>query len=152
MNERLNVGEVASTLHVQHHVSLTRTMRVVTWVLPAIVLVPMIFYPLDRDPATYAYAGQVIADGGLLYRDVFDAGGPLRAYTYAMAIASFGLSEIAVRFVFYLIANLSACLVAQIGGQLAGPSARLPSALCYALFALQAAIGILAAFGVVLFA
>jgi len=112
-------------------------LRAVELLLVAACLLPMIFLPLTRDQATYAYAGQVILDGELPYRDVFACKGPAIHYTYAAAMWLFGQTEIGVRLFFYLVALGGSQLAAGLGARLGGRWARLPCALCYALAALQ---------------
>ena len=112
--------------------------RCVEWVLSAACLVPLLFLPLARDQGIFAYAGQVIRDGGFPYRDVFEQKGPAVHYTYALALTVFGETEAGVRTLFFLVALLGAQLAAAMGGRLWGRSARLPCALCYALAAVQA--------------
>ena len=112
-------------------------VRAVELLLVAVCLLPMIFLPLTRDQATYAYAGQVILDGDLPYRDVLACKGPAIHYTYALAMWLFGQTEIGVRLFFYLVAVGGSQLAAAAGARLGGRWARLPCALCYALAALQ---------------
>jgi len=42
--------------------------------------------PLDRDEGNFGYTGQVILDGGIPYRDVYDHKPPVTSYLYAIAL------------------------------------------------------------------
>ena len=112
-------------------------LRTAGWVLAAAALVPMIFLPLTRDQGHYAYGGQVILDGGQLYRDVFDGKGPGVYYAYAFALWLFGQTELGVRLFFYLLALLGSRLAAAVGRRVGGNWCSLPCALAYAFAAMQ---------------
>lgn len=107
------------------------------WLLAALCLSPLMLMPLARDQGHFAYAGQVILDGGLPYRDVFDQKGPATHYTFALALALFGQTAWGVRFFFFLVALSATRLAAALGERLAGPGARLACALAMALAVLQ---------------
>ncbi len=107
------------------------------WLLPAICLVPMLFYPLARDQGIFAYSGQVILDGGVPYRDVYEQKGPATHYTFALALWLAGSTPWAIRGMFFIIAWCGSQLAATLGARWAGPAARLPCAVCYALAMLQ---------------
>ncbi|HJT31828.1 MAG TPA: hypothetical protein VJ783_07220 [Pirellulales bacterium] len=98
--------------------------------------------PLARDQGHFAYAGQVILDGGLPYRDVFDQKGPATHYTFALALVLFGQTAWGVRFFFFLVALVTTQLAAALGERLAGPGARLACALAMALALVQGDEGI----------
>ena len=112
------------------------------WLLAALCLSPLMLMPLARDQGHFAYAGQVILDGGLPYRDVFDQKGPATHYTFALALALFGQTTWGVRFLFYLLALATTRLAAALGERLAGPGARLACALAMALALVQGDEGI----------
>jgi 4-amino-4-deoxy-L-arabinose transferase-like glycosyltransferase len=67
--------------------------------LAAVALwVPMsLTYPLGWDQGIFAWAGGVIVDGGLPYRDAWDLKGPLVYYVYAIAQWIFGAHLLSVR-------------------------------------------------------
>jgi hypothetical protein len=54
--------------------------------LYVLIRVNLVDIPLDRDEGVFGYAGQVILDGGLPYRDVFDHKPPVVFYINAMAL------------------------------------------------------------------
>lgn len=112
--------------------------RIAEWGLPIVLLAPMIFLPLGRDQGIFAYVGQVILDGGVPYRDVFEIKGPGLHYAYAAAMALFGETAIGVRLFFFGVALVGTRLAADLAERLAGSPARLPAAVCYALTAVQA--------------
>ncbi|HEX7446138.1 MAG TPA: hypothetical protein VF306_01260 [Pirellulales bacterium] len=107
------------------------------WLLAALCLSPLLLLPLARDQGHFAYAGQVILDGGLPYRDVFDQKGPATHFTFALALALFGQTAWGVRCFFFLAALLTTRLAASVGQRLAGLTARLPCALAMALALVQ---------------
>ncbi len=107
--------------------------RVAELGLCALVLVPVVLYPLARDQALFAYAGQVILDGGLPYRDVFEQKGPATHYTFALILYLFGEEQWAVRLFFALVLLAGSQLAAALAQRLAGPRARWPAALGFAL-------------------
>ncbi|HEX5446838.1 MAG TPA: glycosyltransferase family 39 protein [Pirellulales bacterium] len=107
------------------------------WLLAALCLSPLLLLPLARDQGHFAYAGQVILDGGLPYRDVFDQKGPATHYTFALALALFGQTAWGVRCFFFFAALLTTRLAAVLGQRLAGHQARLPCVLAMALALVQ---------------
>lgn len=107
------------------------------WLLPAACLLITLPLPLTRDSGLFAYAGNVILDGGHPYVDVLDQKGPAIYYTYALATLLFGRTEIGVRIFFYLVLLAGTRLAASIGSRIAGRQARLPCALCYAVAMIQ---------------
>ncbi|HUY34762.1 MAG TPA: hypothetical protein VMV69_18600 [Pirellulales bacterium] len=107
------------------------------WLLAMAILAPLALMPLARDQGHFAYAGQVILDGGLPYRDVFDQKGPATHYTYAAVLALFGQTPFGVRMFFLIVALLGARLAAALAERLAGRGARLPCVLCFSLAMLQ---------------
>ncbi|HEV3025317.1 MAG TPA: hypothetical protein VGX76_22760, partial [Pirellulales bacterium] len=107
------------------------------WLLAAACLAPLALMPLARDQGHFAYAGQVILDGGLPYRDVFDQKGPATHYTFAAVLALFGQTQFGVRTFFFIVALLATRLAATLGERLAGAAARLPCVLCFSLAMFQ---------------
>ncbi len=96
--------------------------------LLALALVPSVLYPLARDQALFAYAGQVILDGGLPYRDVFEQKGPATHYTFALILALWGQEQWKIRAAFALVVLASAALAAVVARRLAGPRCTWPAA------------------------
>jgi len=107
------------------------------WLLAIACLSPLALMPLARDQGHFAYAGQVILDGGLPYRDVFDQKGPATHYTYALVLAVFGQTPLGVRTFFLIVALLGTRLAAGLAESLAGKGARLPCVFCFSLAMLQ---------------
>ncbi len=107
------------------------------WLLAIACLAPLALMPLARDQGHFAYAGQVILDGGLPYRDVFDQKGPATHYTFALVLALFGQTPLGVRTFFLVVALLSTRLAAGLAESLAGRGARLPCVFCFSLAMLQ---------------
>ncbi len=109
----------------------------ITCVLSGICLLPSIFLPLARDQGAFGYVGQVILDGGYPYRDAFDIKGPAVHYTFALALAVLGDSDLGVRLLFFFVSWIGAMLAGVIGARLGGSVARLPCALAYSVAVLQ---------------
>ncbi len=63
------------------------------WLVIVVVFVSLrinlISIPLDRDEGNFGYTGQVILDGGIPYRDVYDHKPPVVFYLYAAALMLF---------------------------------------------------------------
>lgn len=113
------------------------SMRLLEWLVPALVLAPTILLPLTRDQGTFAYGGRVILDGGLPYRDFVDQKGPATHYTFALVIALLGENAEAIRLFFLGVMVVGARLAAAVAGRLGGNDSRMPAALAYALICLQ---------------
>lgn len=64
--------------------------------------------PQGPDQAIFSWAGNVILDGGVPYRNAWDIKGPLTYYIYAFAQAVFGRHEISIRLL-DLVAILCEC-------------------------------------------
>ncbi len=101
----------------------------------AVVLSPLIFMPLARDQGLFAYVGQVILQGGMPYRDVFEQKGPATHMTFAAVLYLGGETQLAVRGFFYLVALGSVGLGSALAWKLAGPWAAWATA-CVMSFAL----------------
>jgi 4-amino-4-deoxy-L-arabinose transferase-like glycosyltransferase len=56
------------------------------FILYTVIRLNMVNIPLDRDEGIFGYIGQVILDGGLPYRDVFDHKPPVVYYLNALAL------------------------------------------------------------------
>lgn len=54
-------------------------------------------WPFGRDQGIFAWAGEVILNGGVPYRDAWDIKGPLTHYAYAFALGLLGNREISIR-------------------------------------------------------
>jgi len=116
---------------------LSRWALVAEWLLAIACLAPLALMPLARDQGHFAYTGQVILDGGLPYRDVFDQKGPATHYTFALVLALFGQTTLGVRTFFLIVALLGTRLAAALAETLADRGARLPCVFCFSLAVLQ---------------
>jgi hypothetical protein len=67
-------------------------------------------WPLGRDQGIFAWVGEVILRGGLPYRDAWDIKGPLSYYYYALGLAAFGHSALAIR-ILDLVSVAACCWV-----------------------------------------
>jgi hypothetical protein len=65
-------------------------------------------WPVGDDQALFSYVSRVILSGGVAYRDAWDIKGPLTHYTYALATALFGRSEVSVR-ILDLVIVMTSC-------------------------------------------
>ena len=101
------------------------------------ILSPLVFMPLARDQALFAYSGQVILQGGAPYRDVFEQKGPATHYLFALVVAVGGNSQVAIRGFFYLVLAGAVLLGAGFARRMAGPEAGLAAAVAAAFALLQ---------------
>ena len=65
--------------------------------LCALLLAPVILFPLSPDLAIFAYGGRVLLEGGEIYRDFIDVKPPLVYYLLALVQFLFGDSEPGIR-------------------------------------------------------
>jgi 4-amino-4-deoxy-L-arabinose transferase-like glycosyltransferase len=94
---------------------------------------PFLNIPLERDEGEYAYISNVIADGGLPYKDAFDQKPPAVFYLYYLVFLLFGKKVIALR-LFAAFYNLfSVYFVYKIGKLIKGRDLGLISALIFAI-------------------
>ncbi len=56
-----------------------------------------LIYPFGRDQGNYAYAGWVLLEGGMPYRDVFVFKPPMTVVVHGLAMGSFGVNTWAIR-------------------------------------------------------
>lgn len=112
-------------------------MLALEWLLAAMCLFPGTLMPLARDQGHFAYTGQIILDGGVPYRDVFDQKGPATHYTFALILWAGGQTQVAIRGFFFLVALATTRLGAVLAERWAGVHARLPTVLCLGLVLLQ---------------
>lgn len=68
----------------------------------ALLRVNLIAIPLDRDEGAFGFAGRVILDGGLPYRDVLDHKPPVVFYLYALALWLFKPNETGIHYFLHL--------------------------------------------------
>jgi hypothetical protein len=77
-------------------------------------------WPFFRDHGVMAWAGHVVREGGLPYRDAWDVKGPLLYYAFAAVELVAGTSQWGVRAADLLITVTTAALLALAGYRLAG--------------------------------
>lgn len=77
-----------------------------------------LIYPFGRDQGSYAYAGWVLLDGGVPYRDVFMLKPPMTAIVHSIAMGLFGVNTWAIRVFDVGWTALAALLVAKIALEL----------------------------------
>jgi len=63
----------------------------------ALAVWPTLSYPLTRDQGAYAYIADLIRQGGVPYRDVWDLKPPAIYWMYSLSFSLLGRSELAVR-------------------------------------------------------
>ena len=85
---------------------------------------------LNQDEGWYLYAGRMVAEGAVPYRDFAFTQGPVMAYTYALANPLVGLWGVAGGRLFTVLlsalaAGLTACLAARLVARPARPTAAL---------------------------
>jgi len=92
-----------------------RWVGLVLWIVLLATLVvaalPTLLYPFTRDQGIYAYIADVMMDGGVPYRDVWELKPPGVYFAYWLAFALFGRSELAVRLFDVLYALLGAASI-----------------------------------------
>jgi len=76
-----------------------------------VAAVPTLLYPLTRDQGIYAYIADVMMDGGVPYRDVWELKPPGVYFAYQLAFSLFGRSEFAIRLFDVLYTLVSAASV-----------------------------------------
>lgn len=77
--------------------ALHRVIVVLGFVVVVYVSLGSLALPQGPDQAIFAWAGDVILDGGVPYRSAWDIKGPLTYYIYAFAEGVFGRREISIR-------------------------------------------------------
>lgn len=92
-------------------------IRALGWCAAAVVCAWLIMsatYPFGWDQGIFAWAGGVIRDGGLPYRDAWDLKGPLVYYVYALAQLVFGAGLWAIRLVDAVVLLATAWAIVRI--------------------------------------
>ncbi len=69
----------------------------------ALLLLPIIFFPITTDLAIFIQGGKSIAMGGMPYVDFIDIKPPAIYYIYSLIYSLFGSSEITLRFLDFII-------------------------------------------------
>jgi 4-amino-4-deoxy-L-arabinose transferase-like glycosyltransferase len=89
--------------------------------------------PLDCDEAVYAFMGQRITRGSVLYRDMTENKPPAGYWAYALAVGLGGASETTVRLMPVPLVLATIALVWWLGLRLRGPGTACVGALSYAI-------------------
>ena len=89
--------------------------------------------PLDCDEAIYAYIGNRIAHGSVMYRDMTENKPPGGYWVYALAVTLFGPNELTVRLMPIPLVLATIALVWWIALRLRGPGSAVVAALIYAV-------------------
>lgn len=79
-----------------------------------IALLPLFFIPLGPDEAMFFVSGERILQGGVHYRDIIDIKPPLIYHLYALGIALFGHSDLAIQIIDFLLQGLTCVLMARL--------------------------------------
>jgi len=79
-----------------------------------------LIYPFGRDQGSYAYAGWVLLEGGMPYRDVFVLKPPMTVFVHGLAMGLFGMNTWAIRVLDLGWSALTAFVVAAVSLELWG--------------------------------
>jgi hypothetical protein len=77
-----------------------------------------LIYPFGRDQGSYGYAGWVVLEGGVPYRDVFVLKPPMTVFVHSLAMGIFGVNTWAIRVLDIGWTALTAFVVATIAVEL----------------------------------
>lgn len=102
--------------------------------MKALLFLPFLHVPLERDEGAYGYIAQRILAGELPYRDAFDHKPPLVYYVYASFIKFFGNSIEAIRIPTLVYSLATTAAIFYLGFLLFGARGGLVSALLFAVF------------------
>jgi hypothetical protein len=91
-----------------------RLARIGLMVLAAMSVVVMLWWPLGYDQGIFATNGSIVVDGGLPYRDAWEARGPLAFYLFAAIEWVFGPHPWAIRLFDVAIALLTAWMLRRL--------------------------------------
>ena len=119
---------------------MNRTARSALWlalILAAVLRLPSLPVSLlNIDEANMAAAADILASGGVYYKDVVDHRGPVTPYVYASVFSVFGRYNMpALRFLLLLVVVGSTVLVWMVGKKVAGRAAGNCAALLFAVLA-----------------
>jgi hypothetical protein len=84
-------------------IQLSRSRWIIIALLTALILSPILFFPLGHDEAIFYVSGEKILQGALPYRDFIDIKPPLIYYLYAVAIAIFGHGDASIRILDFML-------------------------------------------------
>lgn len=81
---------------------MSKKIYISTIILSALLLLPLVFFPISLDLSIFATAGKVIADGGKIYVDYVDVKPPLVYYLFAMVYKIFSWETFYLRLTDYI--------------------------------------------------
>jgi hypothetical protein len=99
----LRAGDRPEKAPMARKFTLHRVIVVVGFVAVTYAGLGSLVLPHGPDQAIFAWAGDVILDGGVPYRNAWDIKGPLAYYIYAFAEGVFGRREISIRLLDFAI-------------------------------------------------
>lgn len=111
---------------------MTHRLRVQAGALALLLSWPVLLHPLSINQGVYVFGGELLLNGGALYRDLFDPKGPMLFASYAL-LRTF-VAAASVPGVLQLICCVAAAvLAAELAVRRFGPGAGLPAAVWAAL-------------------
>ncbi len=75
----------------------------ITLFIAAVILLPIIFFPISSDLAIFTLAGKNIIEGSMIYKDFVDLKPPMIYYLFAVIYKFFGSSEVILRLFDYMM-------------------------------------------------
>lgn len=117
-------------------------MMVVTFTLLAVSLViavriRLLSVPFERDEGEFAYAGQLLLQGILPFKSVYNMKMPGIYAAYALIMAIFGETPAGVHSGLLIVNLMAMILIFQLGRSLSGIHSGMIAAACYGLLSLQ---------------
>lgn len=76
----------------------SKEMKIALTILPCLILLPILTFPISNDHSIYLRGGEAILSGKTLYVDYLDLKPPMIYYIYAIFRFFFGSSEFAIRY------------------------------------------------------
>ena len=109
LRHRISPGSFEPVKETMHE-NTSRARLVLLLCISLLVLAPMLLYPPGRDQGMFAYAGHLVLNGAVPFRDFWDTKPPAIYYVYALSEFLFGYSMHAVRWLdlFWQIATAAA--------------------------------------------
>jgi hypothetical protein len=107
---------------------------VVAWSIAALWAVMSLTYPFGWDQGIFAWAGGIIVQGGMPYKDAWDLKGPLAYYLYALAEWLFGVHLWSIRLVDAALLGAAALALARAASALTDAVTGRWAALVYVLW------------------
>jgi 4-amino-4-deoxy-L-arabinose transferase-like glycosyltransferase len=123
---------VLTASHIKKYIIVTILLTMII-ILSVVVRLRFSAEPFDCDEGWYAYMGQEILRGSLLYRDLPEMKPPGGFYLYALGIALFGPTVLAVRLYSLFFSMTSIIGVFFVARRIAGTTAGMCGAFCLAI-------------------